>query len=177
MLSVHDPKSFPGYDEEYGKPLRILMAMVGLVLLIALSNVVMLLMARNTTRQREFSLRLALGAGRWELFRQLLTRESFAGRAGRRTGVAVCHVCDQVRWAAWAQIQSSLVPDHTVLLFTLSILVPAALLFDWHHCAWHSAGPGLVLKMSQATSNNDTGKTRARPRSSSSCKWRSAWCF
>ncbi len=63
VLSLQEVKGFPGYEEEYGKPLRILMSMVGLVLLIALSNVVMLLMARNATRQREFSVRLALGAG------------------------------------------------------------------------------------------------------------------
>ena len=63
VLSLADAKNFPGYEEEYGNPLRILMAMVGLVLLIALANVVMLLLARNATRQREFSLRQALGAG------------------------------------------------------------------------------------------------------------------
>src|SRR5258708_26764567 len=61
VLGLQDAKNFPGYDDQYGKPLRMLMAMVGLVLLIALSKVVMLLMARNATRQREFSLRLALG--------------------------------------------------------------------------------------------------------------------
>ena len=60
-----------GFERTYRKPLHMLMTMVGFVLLIALSNVVMLLMARNATRQREFSLRLALGAGYSELFRQL----------------------------------------------------------------------------------------------------------
>ena len=76
------PRAFPGYDEQYGNPLRILMAMVGLVLLIALTNVVMLLMARNATRQREFSVRQALGAGRGELLRQLLTESLILVTAG-----------------------------------------------------------------------------------------------
>src|SRR6201999_1949437 len=53
LLSFADAKNFPGYDQRYGKPLRLLMAMVGLVLVIALTNVVMLLLARNARRQRE----------------------------------------------------------------------------------------------------------------------------
>ena len=67
VLRFAEAKNFPGSEWQYGKPLRMLMAMVGLVLLIALTNVVMLLMARNATRQREFSLRLALGARRGEV--------------------------------------------------------------------------------------------------------------
>ena len=47
VLSFTDAKSFPGYDQMYGNPLRILMAMVGLVLLIALANVAMLLAAQK----------------------------------------------------------------------------------------------------------------------------------
>ena len=82
VLGLTDAKSFPGYDQRYGNPLRILMAMVGFVLLIALANVVMLLLARNAARQREFSVRQALGAGRLELLRQLLTESAILVAAG-----------------------------------------------------------------------------------------------
>ena len=81
-LSLDDAKSFPGSDQRYGEPLRMLMAMVGLVLLIALANVAMLLMARNAARQREFSIRQALGAGRGELLRQLLVESLILVTAG-----------------------------------------------------------------------------------------------
>lgn len=161
VLSVQDAKNFPGYDDQYGKPLKMLMAMVGLVLLIALSNVVMLLMARNATRQREFSLRLALGAGRRELFRQLLTESLLLVSLGG--GLAWLFAVSATKaLGAWAQIESSLAPDNTVLVFTLCILVLAALLFGVAPLRVAlSAGPGLVLKTSQATSHTDPGKTRA----------------
>jgi predicted permease len=160
ILSLQEAKSFPGYEAEYGKPLRMLMAMVGLVLLIALSNVVMLLMARNTTRQREFSLRLALGAGRWELFRQLLMEALLL--VGLGGGLAwLFAILATKSLGAWAQIESSLAPDRTVLLFTLSILILTALLFGLAPLrVVLSAGPGLVLKTSAATTNTDAGKTR-----------------
>jgi predicted permease len=160
VLSLREAKSFPGYDEKYGKPLRMLMAMVGLVLLIAFSNVVMLLMARNATRQREFSLRLALGAGRGELFRQLLTEALLLVALGGALAWLFAAFATKAL-AAWAQIESSLAPDNTVLIFTLGILVLAALLFGLAPLGFAlSAGPGLVLKTSAATSNTDAGKTR-----------------
>jgi len=159
-LSTQVAKGFPGYDAMYGKPLRMLMAMVGLVLLIALTNVVMLLMARNATRQREFSLRLALGAGRGELFRQLLTESFLLVTAGGMLAWLFAVYATRAL-GAWAQIESSLAPDRAVLLFTLSILVLAALLFGLAPLRIAlSAGPALALKTSAATSNSDVGKSR-----------------
>jgi predicted permease len=160
VLSLQAAKNFPGYDNQYGKPVRMLMAMVGFVLLIALSNVAMLLLARNATRQREFSLRLALGAGRGELFRQLLTEALLLVALGGVPAWLFATYATKAL-AAWAQIESSLAPDHNVLVFTLSILALAALLFGLAPLRVAlSAGPALVLKTSVATSNTDAGKTR-----------------
>jgi predicted permease len=159
-LSLEAAKSFPGYEAQYGQPLRMLMTMVGLVLLIALSNVAMLLMARNATRQREFSLRLALGAGRRELFRQLLMESLLLVAIGGELAWLFAMLATKAL-GAWARIESSLAPDTTVLFFTLSILVLAALLFGLAPLRIAlSAGPGLALKTSAATSNTDAGKSR-----------------
>ena len=161
VLSFAEAKSFPGYDEMYGKPLRILMAMVGLVLLIAVANVVMLLMARNANRQREFSLRQALGAGRGELFRQLATEGALLVVAGGVLAWGFAEVATRLM-GDWAQIESSLAPDRTVLLFTLGVLALAALLFGLAPLRIAVAsGAGPALKVSAATSHTDTGKSRA----------------
>jgi predicted permease len=160
VLSFIEAKSFPGYEDMYGKPLRMLMAMVGLVLLIALSNVAMLLMARNSAREREFSLRMALGAGRGELFRQLLTESALLVAMGGVLAWLFASAATKAL-ATWAHIESSLAPDNAVMAFTLGILVAAALLFGLAPLrSALAAGPGLVLKTSSATSNTDAGKSR-----------------
>jgi predicted permease len=160
VLSFADAKSFPGYDQQYGDPLRILMAMVGLVLLIAIANVVMLLMARNATRQREFSVRQALGAGRGELFRQLLMESAILVTAGGALAWAFAETASRLL-GRWAQIETSLAPDKTALLFTLSVLVFAAVLFGLAPLrAVLAGGAKLALKTSAATSNTDAGKSR-----------------
>ena len=160
VLSFTDAKNFPGYDEQYGKPLHILMTMVGLVLLIAFANVAMLLAARNAARQREFSVRQALGAGRAELFRQLLTEGLILVTAGGTLAWAFAVMAARLL-ANWAQIETSLAPDRTVLLFTLAVLVLAALLFGLAPMRVALAGRAeLAVKTSAATSNADAGKSR-----------------
>jgi predicted permease len=159
-IRVQEAKSFPGYDMEYGRPLRMMMMMVGFVLLIALSNVAMLLMARNATRQREFSLRVALGSGRWELFRQLLIESLLLVSMG---GVAAWLFANMATGALgkWAEIESTLAPDYRVLGFTLAILVLATLLLGVAPLRIAlAAGPKLVLKTSAATSYTDRGISR-----------------
>ena len=159
-LGLEEAKGFPSYREEYGRPLRMLMAMVGFVLLIALTNVVMLLTARNAARQREFSMRMALGADRRDLLRQLLAESMLLVAAGGMLAWAFAKMATR-SLASWAQIESSLAPDRTVLAFALGILVVAALIFGLAPLRIAlAAGPALSLKTSAATSNADAGRSR-----------------
>ncbi len=149
-----------GLLEDYQKPLELLMAMVGLVLLIACGNVAMLLVARNTSREREFSLRMALGAGRTRLFRQLLTESLLLVTAGSVLGWLFAAWSTRLL-AAWSEFDVNLAPDRLVLLFTLGVSALAALVFGL--APLRNAvrvPPGLALKTSAASSNQDRRKVR-----------------
>lgn len=151
-LSFMEAKQFDSQDDSFKQTLQTLMAMVGLVLLIAMSNVVMLLLARNSSRQREFGVRLALGAGRRELARQLLTESLLLVTMG---GIAAWLFALAATRALgiWSQVESNLQPDRTVLWFTLSILFVLALVFGLAPLrSAMASGPDKVLRNSAKVS-------------------------
>jgi predicted permease len=129
-LAFQPARGVEGLDTggNYPTGVTVLMTLVGLVLLIACTNVAMLLVAKKSARQREFSLRLALGAGRWQIFRQLLLESILLVTIGAALGWLFALTATRAL-AAWSRIETSLVPDGTVLLFTLAICTIAALVF------------------------------------------------
>ena len=159
-LSLEPAKGFPGYDQMYRKPLQLLMVMVALVLLIALTNIVMLLVARNAARQREFSMRIALGAGRRDLLRQLMIESLLLVFVGGALAWLFAEAASRVL-GSWAQFESSLAPDRTVLSFTLLILLVAALLLGAAPLRIAlSAGSAIVSRSSTATAHRDVAGSR-----------------
>lgn len=117
----------------YSKPLFALMGIVGLVLLIACSNLANLLIARASARQKEIAVRLALGAGRGRLVRQLLAESLLLAAVGGSLGVGLAVLIDQALIdflpVEHTPLSLSATPDWNVLSFTFAISVAAGALF------------------------------------------------
>jgi predicted permease len=118
---------------QFSRPLFVLLAMVGLVLLTACANTANLLLARAAARRPEFAMRLALGAGRHRLMRQLLVESVVLAALGGVCGVLLA------RWATQllvvyissgrTPIALNLTPNLRILAFTAAVSVVTGLLF------------------------------------------------
>ncbi len=123
--------------QTFAEPLRVLMALVGLVLLIACANVANLLLARGAAREKEFALRLAIGAGRSRTIQQLLSESLLLAIPGAAAGFLLAQWADAflLRMVPGANgqpgsIQLNVHPDARMLLFTASVTIFTAVLFS-----------------------------------------------
>jgi predicted permease len=110
------------------QPLLILMGIVGLVLMLACVNLSGLLFARAAARQREVSIRLAIGAGRWRLVRQLLTESLVLATSGAMLGLVLAVWFSERLVALFINGRSVTVsptPDWRVFAFTLLVALTA----------------------------------------------------
>lgn len=158
---------FAGLRDQFARPLLLLMAIVALLLLIACTNVASMLLARAAARRREIAMRVALGAGRARLTRQLLTESLLLSAAGSVLGVLLAYFGADALARSWPldtrlwgpqPLELQVHPDLRVLLFTAGIAVLTAVLFGLAP-AW------TALSHSPASSFRDTGtagETRSR---------------
>ncbi|MEK6281428.1 MAG: ABC transporter permease [Acidobacteriota bacterium] len=121
------------YISELSRPLTLLFLAVALILAIACANVASLLVARSKTRGKEIGIRLALGATRARIIRQLLTENLLLAFAGGSLGLLVAlwtsGLASSLQTRAGGPVALDVSPNLRILLFTFAISLGTVLLF------------------------------------------------
>jgi putative ABC transport system permease protein len=147
--------------DQYGKPLVLLMTVVGLLLLLACINMASMLLARSTGRQRELAVRIGLGASPGQLVRQMLTESLLLSGAGALAGMAVAYagvgvlVRIMASARAFEHIEIEVHPDLNLLVFTAGVAVLTGLLFGLAP-AWYAFRMAPASTLRQSGSGGDT---------------------
>jgi predicted permease len=166
-LFVRDgAKGFSPLRHEVQEPLLIIMAMVGLVALMACANVGSLLLVRAAGRIREMSVRYALGAKRARVVQQLLVEGLLLGFVGGALGIAIApRVSSWLINTMWSRTSGDLPfsshPDLRILLFNFSLALLVSLIFSLAPAAqfWR---PNLAPALKQQAMTAGSGALRFR---------------
>ena len=145
--------------QQYETPLWLLLATAVLVLLIACANLANLMLARATAREREIAVRLAIGASRWRLVRQLLAESAILAAVGAALGVAIATQLERVLLSFFANtwLFLDVQPDWRVLGFTIAVAALTCLVFGvMPALRATSIDPGAAMK--SASRGNSDGR-------------------
>jgi predicted permease len=150
---------------QWQAPLLVLMAMVGLVLLMACVNVANLLMARAAGREREFAIRLAVGATKVQVFRQLLVESLLLSVSGGIIGLIVSgaltmgllSVIPPDTFSGWLSPQI----NWTLFGFSIALAIVTGVLFGMAP-AWQAVRPVLASALREKTSGISAGSSKGR---------------
>ncbi|HEY6205334.1 MAG TPA: ABC transporter permease [Chthoniobacterales bacterium] len=147
--------------------LLMLCAMAGCVLLVACVNVANLLLARSLSRNREISIRAALGAGRWQIIKQLLVESTLLGAFGGFAGLvlAIWGVDSMKGFLPGIPRMDEITPDPRVLGFT-TLLSLGVGIFAGLLPAWRASHPNLATSMNEASRGSSEGAAGGRTRAS-----------
>jgi macrolide transport system ATP-binding/permease protein len=122
-----------GESSQIAPMLYLVMVAVGLVLLIACANVAGLMLARSATRQKEMAVRLALGAGRARITRQLLTESMLLSFIGGALGILIAiwgiQAIVALLSSGYGPFSYAVAPDWRVLAFTIGVTLATGILF------------------------------------------------
>ncbi len=153
--------------QQFSTPLVVLMAMVGFVLLIACANIANLLLARAAARQKEIAVRLALGASRTRVIRQLLVESIVLAILGGAAGLAVASWSGQLLLAFLPDSSPtpilSTTPDVRVLAFAFALSLATGIIFGLVP-AFQATRPAIAPTLKDQASNVSAASGSAKLR-------------